>query len=208
MSQYQPSLGEGDYEIEQETLLFKGFFALKGLTLRHRRFDGSWTPSMQRELFIRDDATCVLPWDPLRREIVLVEQFRAGALWREQSPWLLELVAGMNEPGEHPEQVAHREAREEADLTLQALAPICHYLATPGGSNEMVHLYCARVDAYGAGGLHGLAEENEDIRVSIWPLEEALSALESGVINNAPAIIALQWLALNETGLARRWGLL
>lgn len=207
MGDYQPPFGSQDVEIEQERSLFDGFFQVKGLRLRHRRFAGGWTPPMKRELFIREDATCVLPWDPVRRELVLLEQFRAGALGREHSPWLVELVAGINEPGESPEEVAHREAREEADLTLQALAPICKYLASPGGSNERVHLYCARVDASQAGGLHGLEHEHEDIRVSVWPLESALAALEEGTINNAPAIIALQWLAMNEAALARRWGL-
>ncbi|TVP52935.1 MAG: NUDIX domain-containing protein [Halomonadaceae bacterium] len=206
MGEYQPPFTSEDVQIEQERSLFQGFFQVKGLRLQHRRFAGGWTSPMERELFVRDDATCVLPWDPVRRELVLIEQFRAGALGRDQSPWLLELVAGINEPGETPQAVAHREAKEEADLTLQALAPICQYLASPGGSNELVHLFCARVDASTAGGLHGLAEENEDIRVSVWSLEAALTALENGTINNAPAIIALQWLALNEAALAKRWG--
>ncbi|WP_017939429.1 NUDIX domain-containing protein [Zestomonas thermotolerans] len=184
---------------------FRGFYRLDRLQLRHRQFSGAMGPALSRELFVRHDAVCVLPYDPQRDCVVLVEQFRVGALDKAANPWLLELVAGLIDSDEAPEQVARREAREEAGLELGALWPITTYFPSPGGSDELVHLYVGRCDSAGAGGVHGLAEEGEDIRVHVWPLEDALQAVRDGRINNAASIIALQWLALNRAEVRGLW---
>lgn len=184
---------------------FRGFYRLDRLQLRHRQFSGAMGPALSRELFVRHDAVCVLPYDPQRDCVVLVEQFRVGALDKAANPWLLELVAGLIDSDEAPEQVARREAREEAGLELVALWPITTYFPSPGGSDELVHLYVGRCDSAGAGGVHGLAEEGEDIRVHVWPLEDALQAVRNGRINNAASIIALQWLALNRAEVRGLW---
>jgi ADP-ribose pyrophosphatase len=208
----QQEYGQEDFEITAREPCFKGFFKLDRFHFRHKRFDGSWSRSVGREIFIRGDATCVLPYDPVENSVVLVEQFRIGAVPLERdlgdagvSPWLIELVAGINEEGENPEDVARRESVEEANLELGELMPICHYLASPGGSTEKVHLYCARVDSREAGGVFGLAEEDEDIRVHVVSFEDAMLMIESGQINNAAAIIALQWLALNRCRVEQAW---
>ena len=197
--------GLDDVEVTARETLTKGFFRLDAWTLRHRRFEGGWTPEFRRELFLRGDSTCILPFDPWTQSVVMLEQFRAGALERDRTPWLLELVAGMNEPGESPEEVAHREAREEADLEFLALERINRYLASPGGSTEMVNLYCGCVSVEGVGGIHGLDEEHEDIRVHVLAVDEALRMLRDGSIDNAASIIALQWLALNREELTQSW---
>ena len=184
---------------------FRGFYRLDRLQLRHRQFSGAMGPALSRELFVRHDAVCVLPYDPQRDCVVLVEQFRVGALDKAANPWLLELVAGLIDSDEAPEQVARREAREEAGLELGALWPITTYFPSPGGSDELVHLYVGRCDSAGASGVHGLAEEGEDIRVHVWPLEDALQAVRNGRINNAASIIALQWLALNRAEVRGLW---
>lgn len=200
-----PGFDRSDVDIESDEVLFQGFFQMRGLRFRHRRFEGGWTPSMTREIFHRENATCVLPYDPATDSVVLIEQFRAGALGREASPWLLEVVAGINESGDSAETTAKREALEEADLELKALEHICDYLVSPGGTNELVHLYGAWVDASGAGGVHGLADENEDIRVHTLAFEDAMAGIGDGRIWNAPAIMSLQWLALNRERLREQW---
>ena len=201
-----PAFDHDDVEIQSDEVLFSGFFQVRGLTLRHRLFSGGWSAPMKRELFWRDNATCVLPYDPDRDEVVLIEQFRAGAVGRDVSPWLLEIVAGINEQNDSAQTTALREAREEAGLELRELEAICDYLVSPGGTNELVHLYGASVDASQAGGIHGLADENEDIRVRPMAFHDAMEALRSGRIWNAPAIMSLQWLALNRERLRRDWG--
>lgn len=194
-----------DVEISEREVCFSGFYQLDRLQLRHRQFAGGMGPVLSRELFVRRDAVCVLPYDPQRDCVVLIEQFRIGALDKSSNPWLLELVAGLIDDGEQPEQVALREAVEEADLALTSLWPITQYYPSPGGSDERVHLFVGRCDSEGVGGVHGLAEEGEDIRVHVWPLEDALDAVKDGRIDNAASIIALQWLALNRAEVRGLW---
>ncbi|MFO7705845.1 MAG: NUDIX domain-containing protein [Halopseudomonas sp.] len=200
------NFSRNDVEIIRREPGFKGFYRLDVLTLRHRLFSGGWGPELRRELFVRPDAVCVLPYDPWEDQVVLIEQMRIGALEKSDRPWLLELVAGLIDEDELPEQVAHREAQEEAGLALRELLPISRYFPSPGGSDERVHLYCALVDSRGAGGIHGLAEEGEDIRVSCWSRPEAIEAMQQGLIDNAPSIIALQWLAINAEQLQAQAG--
>jgi ADP-ribose pyrophosphatase len=140
----------------------------------------------------------VLLYDPTRDAVVLVEQFRAGALTKTDAPWLLELVAGIVEPGESAEDVARRESVEEAGIELGELIPITGYLPSPGGCDEWIELFCALVDAPESGGVFGLDEEGEDIKVHVIPAIEAFALVQQRVVNNAAAIIALQWLQLNH----------
>ena len=136
---------------------------------------------------------------------MLIEQFRVGALGVVDHPWLLEPVAGIIERGESAPEVARREAAEEAGLEFLDLVPACTYFASPGGSTETCRVFIGRVDAANAGGIHGLADEGEDIMVHVMALDAALAALSDGRINAATTVIALQWLALHRATLAERW---
>ena len=184
---------------------YQGFYKLERVQLRHELFAGGMSREISRELFVRHDAVCVLPYDPQRDEVVLIEQFRVGAMGKTPNPWLVELVAGLIDKDEQPEEVAHREAQEEAGLDFAALWPMTKYFPSPGGSDEFVHLYLGRCDSAGAGGLHGLVEEAEDIRVKAWAFEDALQAVRDGRICNAASIIALQGLALNRDEVRGLW---
>ena len=196
---------DDDVEVVEREACFRGFYQLDRLHLRHRLFAGDMGKLISRELFVRHDAVCVLPYDPQRDCVVLIEQFRVGALDKSLNPWLIELVAGLIDKDEQPEEVARREAVEEAGLELAELWPLTQYYPSPGGYDERVHLYVGRCDSRGAGGVHGLEEEGEDIRVLVWSFDEALAALDDGRIDNAASIIALQWLALNRDKLRERW---
>ena len=196
---------DDDVEVVEREACFRGFYQLDRLHLRHRLFAGDMGKLISRELFVRHDAVCVLPYDPQRDCVVLIEQFRVGALDKSLNPWLIELVAGLIDKDEQPEEVARREAVEEAGLELAELWPLPQYYPSPGGSDERVHLYVGRCDSRGAGGVHGLEEEGEDIRVLVWSFDEALAALDDGRIDNAASIIALQWLALNRDKVRERW---
>ena len=147
----------------------------------------------------------MLLYDPNLDKIVMVRQFRAGALEDADSPWMLELIAGLVDKDESLEDVAIRESIEESDCIPTEIIRICDYYNSPGASNEKVTLFCGRVDASTAGGIHGLAEEHEDIEVVVLPLEEAVGAVNQGIINNAMSIIAIQWLEINRNKLMQRW---
>jgi len=192
-------------EIVQREQCFKGFYKLDRVHLKHELFAGGMSREISRELFVRHDAVCVLPYDPIRDEVVLLEQFRVGAMDKAGNPWLVEMVAGLIDRDEQPEEIAHREAEEEAGLKLAALWPMTKYFPSPGGSDEYVHLYLGRCESRGAGGIHGLDEEAEDIRVRVWSFNDALQAVKDGKIINGATIIAIQWLALNREEVRGLW---
>jgi ADP-ribose pyrophosphatase len=193
-------------EILEQTVCYDGFFRMLRYRLRHRLFSGVWSHVLVRELFDRGHAVAVLPYDPLLDRVVLVEQFRIGALQAAGGPWLLEIVAGIIGPGETPEDVARREAIEEANCHIQELEPICEYFVSPGGTSESIRLFCGKIDAANAGGFYGLEEEAEDIRVVVMSVEEAIGQMHAGKINSAAPIIALHWLQLNRERLRLQWG--
>lgn len=191
-------------EILERSTVYDGFFRLERYRLRHRLYRGEMSPVLTRELFERGHAVAILPYDPVRDEVVLLEQFRIGAI-HDSNPWLREIVAGIIEPGESREEVARREMEEEAGCKLLDLMPIQTYYVSPGGTSETVSLFCGRVDAAGVGGLHGLEDEVEDIRVRPVPFEEAMALVRRGEINSAAPIMALQWLMMNRDWLRSEW---
>lgn len=190
--------------IERETP-FQGYFRIDRYALRHALFAGGMSEAITREVFERGHAAAVLPYDPERDAVVLIEQFRIGAYAAGRDPWLVEIVAGIVDEGETPTDVVHRELHEEAGLTADLLEPIGDVMLSPGGTSETVALFCARADARDADGIHGLDEEHEDIRVAAVSFDEALAALNRGDVVSAPAVIALQWLALNRERLRKLW---
>lgn len=194
-----------DYEILKREVPYQGIFRMVRYHLRYRLFNGGFSNLITREVMERKSAAAVLPYDPVLDQVVLIEQFRPGALANPQSPWLLEIVAGVLDSDEKPEQVAEREAKEEAGCDVLDLYPVCEYFVSPGGSNEYLWIFCGRIDASDAGGIHGLEEENEDIRTFTLPAEEAFILLQEGKIKTSPAIISLQWLQLNREWLRQLW---
>ena len=198
MSAHLPVFGPRDVEVLDRQRVFQGFFAIDKITLRHRLYEGGWSGAFVRELFIRGRAAGVLLYDPANDAVVLVEQFRVGVLSSDNSPWALELVAGIVDEGETPLAMAAREVREEAGLDISDAEFICEYYNSPGGSDECISLFYAEVDSTGAGGIYGLQDEHEDIRVVVLPRVQAMQAIRQGLINNAMAIIALQWLQIRK----------
>ncbi|KGQ13478.1 ADP-ribose pyrophosphatase [Beauveria bassiana D1-5] len=160
---------------------------------------------VRREIFERGHAAVLLPYDPVRDEVVLIEQIRIAAWDTSETPWLLEMIAGMIEEGESVEDVARREAVEEADLVVGRTKPVLSYLASPGGTSERLSILVGEVDATKAKGIHGLVEENEDIRVHVVSREQAYQCVEEGSIDNAASVIALQWLQLHYEQLRKEW---
>ena len=198
-------MDQRNVDVVEQMLAFDGYFKISRYRLRYSQFAGGMGPEITREVFERGQAVAVLPYDPITDQVVLIEQFRPGALGVEEDPWLIETIAGIIEPGEEPETVARRESQEEAGLELQNLWPIARYFASPGGSTETVSLFLARITTVGAGGLFGLASEGEDIKVHVLAYKDAMTWLEQGTIKVATTIVALQWLALHRERLREEW---
>ena len=199
------TLSKNDVEIIARETVYRGFFSIDVYRFRHRLFNGEMSGEVRREIFERGHAAVLLPFDPVRDEVVLIEQIRIAAYDTSETPYLLEMVAGMIEEGESVEDVARRESKEEAGLELGRVKACLSYLASPGGTSERLTIMVGEVDATTAKGIHGLADEHEDIRVHVVSREYAYQCVEEGKIDNAASVIALQWLQLHYQDLRKEW---
>lgn len=181
-------------KLSEHRVLFKSYFQLDLYRLSYKRFDGTWSAVVDREVFERGQAAALIPYDPVRDEIVLIEQFRPGALAAGRQPWLYEIVAGIIDDDESAQQVAHRESAEETGMNVLFSEFICDYLVSPGGASEVCHLFAGCVDARSASKFAGISDEAEDIKVHVMSAAKAFGLLHDNRINNAVSIIALQWL--------------
>ncbi len=199
-------MSKKQFTILNETTPYKGFFSLKKFELKHTLYQGGWSQPITRELFHRGNCVAVLLYDPKRDEVVLIEQFRMGAIQLSaDQAWLIEIVAGAIEQGETAEDVAHRESLEEANCQIEKLIKINDFFTSPGGTSELLTLYCGKVDTSEVGGVHGLDHEDEDIAVSTMKFDDAYQLLLDGKILSAIPIIALQWLYINRSQLRHDW---
>ncbi len=185
---------------------YANFFALEETDLRFRRFDGTLSDTVNRAVFVSGDAATVLPYDPVRDRVLLIEQFRAGAHGRgDGQPWQLEAIAGRVDPVETPEQAARREAGEEAGLTLGALLPIASYYPSPGAKTEYIYSYLGIADLPDrlAGGISGVADEHEDIRTHLIGFDRLMDLVATGEAENGPLLISAFFLARNRDRLRK-----
>ena len=176
---------------------YKGFFKIDLCHIQHETYQGEFI-EVKRELFHRGDAVAVLMYDPANDKVVLLEQFRVGAISDENGPWLLEIVAGMVEQGESITDVARRECKEESGIDVHSFENIHSFYSSPGGCSEKIHVLCALVDSNNVEGIYGIEHEGEDIKVMSIDYADILDLMLSGKICAAIPIIALQWLQLNR----------
>lgn len=200
-NKFTPQFNQTNIDIKSVKSVYDGFFKINQFAFTHALFDGGQSELVYREIFERGHAVAVLPYDPVENKVVLIEQLRIGALSTKDSPWLLEVIAGMIDTPEAKQQVAMRETREEAGLTISQLIPMLSYLSSPGGSTERLYLYLGIVDCKNAGGIFGLEDEQEDIKVHVFDYNEAIDLLNNGELDNAATVICMQWLALNKPSL-------
>lgn len=187
-------------EVIEHRFPYTKFFTVEELAVRHAQFDGGTSDLHERAVFRVADAVTVLPYDPVRDRILLIEQVRLGAYAHgDAHPWLLEPVAGMIDAGEAPEDAARRETVEEAGLPLGALHHVARYYPSPGGIAQVLTSYVGIADLPdGAAGTGGHASEGEDILSHLVPWDLACEMLEGGDMANAPLVISMQWLMLHR----------
>lgn len=207
-------MNASDVQVIDKTTAFQGYFRIDKYRLRHRLFEGGWGTEIDREVLERGHASCCLLFDPDLDQLVFIEQFRPGAYaaldsrWfdaEKESPWQVELVAGIIDPGEEPEDVARRECLEESGCEITEIEFVARYLVSSGCSSETQLLYCGKVDSAHAGGIHGLVEEGENIRVFTIPAGEAFKRLDDGAFLNATLLIAMHWFRNNHARLRDKW---
>ena len=202
-----PGVNTDDLQIIRHETLYQGFARLDRYRLRHRLYDGGFSDEMEREVFERRHTVGVLLYDPQRDEVVLVEQFRLPAHLAGFPAWELEIVAGITDhDGESAADLARREAREEAGIEIIGEpVPVHHFMPSPGACTERVTVLCGRVSAAGAGGIHGLKHEHEDIKVVVLSFRAAMKLVRADKIGNGLTVLALYWLAANRARLRQSW---
>jgi len=195
-----------DVEIAHTRTVSARHLRIDTFRFRHRLFSGEWSAQRNYEVLRRGQAVAIVLYDPDRDAVVLVEQFRLPALLAGRSPWQLEVAAGLIDTDETPQAVAVRETREETGLAIIGeLIPIQHYLSSAGNSDEGIFLFCGRVDSTAAGGVHGLPEEHEDIRVVVKTSAEIETLLDTGAIESGHTLIGLHWFLRHRDRLRRLW---
>ena len=185
------------FKILKKKNLYNGFFKMNEVTLKYKKYDGSWTNKIKRELFGGAKVSSVLPYDPIKNEIVLIQQFRPGTISKNDNNYLDEIVAGIIDPGETPEETAIRECYEETGCKIKKLTPIQGYFPAPGSSESYYYLYLGEIKAISETRIMGLESENEDIFVKSYKIDEVRSKMNDGKILNGLTLIALQWFFLN-----------
>ncbi|MFT6303958.1 MAG: ADP-ribose pyrophosphatase [Granulosicoccus sp.] len=186
------------WQISEQKTVYEGFYKIESVKYSHSLHSGDMTGPIDAELFVRGDVVGLLPYDPVSDQVALIEQFRIGAMHNKPDPWLVQIIAGMIDTDETPEQVVIREAKEEAGIELVDVELMSRYIASPGASTEEVYVFYAETDLSQVGGTHGLVEEDEDISVKVMPADDAIALLDSGQIKNALSIIALQWFKMKR----------
>lgn len=195
-----------DVSVKPVKNLYKGFFQVDLYQFEHALFAGGKSELISREILERGDAIAVLPYDPILDTVLLIEQIRIGAIKSKHSPWLLECIAGMTDGSDDYESVVKKEAYEEAGLNLTELEFMLSYLSSPGGTTERLHLYLARADLSDVeSGVYGLETEGEDIKTHVLSVDDALTRLNNGEMDNAATVICMQWLALNHEKMKHKW---
>ena len=185
------------FKIIDKKNLYDGFFKMNEVTLKYRKYDGNWSNNIKRELFGGAQVAAVLPYDPMSKEIILIQQFRPGTISKDIDHYLDEIVAGIIDEGESPEIAAKRECLEETGCEVKKLIPIQGYFPAPGSSESFYHLFLGEVKSFKGSKIQGLENENEDIFVKCFKINEVRKKMEDGKILNGLTLIALQWFFLH-----------
>ncbi len=205
MALWSPTYDRKNIEIKSAKSVYEGHYKVVKLRMRHKCFDGGWSEWLDREQLLRQDAACAILWDPKQDKIVLVEQIRVGLINRrhQDSPWMIEIVAGLIDKGEKPEEAIMRETKEEAGYEIQTLLPIGVFFNTPGGFNEKSFVYCGIISLESSS-LECAPDEDEDIKVHIFDWSD-FQRFQSTVVTSASTLIATQWLAQHHDMLLEKY---
>ena len=185
------------FNILSQKILHNGFFKLHEVTFKHKKHDGTWSKPIKREIFGGAQVASILPYDPVTKKIILIDQFRPGILKDNHNPVIKEIVAGIIDKGESPEEAAKRECKEEIGCDIHRLTKIFSYYPAPGSSESYYHLFLGEVSSFEGNKITGQKNENEDILARCYSLDEVKKLLINNTIISGSTLIALQWFFVN-----------
>ena len=179
-------------EIIKDKVLSENYFVLRNITYDLTRKDGE-VVRHKREVYDRGNGATILLYNPQKKTVVLVRQFRV-ATWVNGNAdgRLIETCAGLLDDDE-PEACIRKEAVEETGYQVDDVRKVFELYMSPGGVTELVHFFIAEyhdnLRANAGGGV-----EDEDIDVLEMSFERALAMVKSGEIRDGKAVILLQYL--------------
>lgn len=185
-----------DVVIQTRQQPYLNFFTVEENDMQFRRYDGQLSGVVNRGAWHVGQVVAVLPYDPVRDCVLLIEQFRAAVYMSgNAAPWVWQPIAGLIDPGDTPASAAHREAAEEAGLVLSRLEDAGQAYSSPGSSTEFVHMFVGIADLAETQEIGGLAEEDEDILSRVLSFDELMQAVDSNQFRDLPLLCLAQWLA-------------
>ncbi len=186
-----------DYSVISKRNLYKGFFELREITLKYKKHDGEWTNNLKRELFSGAQVAALLPYDPISKKIILINQFRPGIIKQKINPMINEIVAGIVDKNEKPKKAAIRECKEETGCKAKKVKKIISFFPAPGSSESYYHLYLGEIVSFEGHRITGQSHENEDILAKCYSINEIKKMIKKNQIINGLTLIAIQWFLLN-----------
>ena len=179
-------------KVIKDKVLSDNYFILRNITYDLTRKNGD-VIRHKREVYDRGNGATILLYNPEKKSVVLIRQFRV-ATWvnGNEDGRLIETCAGLLDDDE-PEVCIRKEAVEETGYAVSEVRKVFELYMSPGGVTEIVHFFIARYDdsirANSGGGV-----EDEDIEVLELPFAQALEMMKSGEIRDGKAVILLQYL--------------
>jgi nudix-type nucleoside diphosphatase (YffH/AdpP family) len=179
--------------------VFKGWSTFDVVTVEATDAEGM-AYRIDRELIDHGEASAVLIVERQRSVAILVRQWRAGLIAAGVDPFLLEVCAGLIDPGETPEQAAKREAEEETGVKIGSMRKIGVVAPSAGTLTERIHLFIAEVSSARVADTWAGHDDGEHIEVVELPLAELFEMVRRGEIVDAKTLILVQHAMLETAG--------
>jgi len=176
--------------------VFNGFNKVKRYKFQHKLFDSSWSNIISREILITKNAVAILPYDKVKNKVILIKQFRLGAILSNYNPFQIEIIAGLVEKSDKDlKSAVIREAKEEAGIEVKykKIQSIRDVLNSSGSTNESTSIFFCECTFKKLKKIRGNFNEDENIKVLELSPRKALELLFKKKIHSVNTIIALEW---------------
>jgi len=178
--------------------LSKAHYKLDKVDFEFQTNNGSWQ-TQSRECYDRGDGAAILLYNPAKKTVILIKQFRMPSyLNGNTTGMMIEVCAGLLDE-DNPEACIIKEVEEETGFKISNPKKVFELYSTPGAVTEKIHYFIAEYNdgmKISAGG--GLEAEHEEIEVLEINFETALTMVLKGEINDAKTVVLLQYAKLNN----------
>jgi nudix-type nucleoside diphosphatase (YffH/AdpP family) len=183
--------------VKDEIVLADDWSTLKKTVLEFQRTNGKWL-TLTRETYDRGNGAAILLYNKNKRSVILTRQFRYPAFVNGYNDLMIEVCAGLLDRND-PETCIKLEAEEETGYRVSDVKKVWEVYMSPGSVTEKLFFFVGEYDdplKVSSGG--GVIADGEDIDVVELGIEQALSMIDSGAINDGKTIMLLQYAVLKN----------